>query len=381
MSKKIFSWKWIIALPVMFLAKCKVAYDPPLKNAKLQFLVVEGYINANGETTIKLSRTRNITWGDTAAYKNELNARVAIEDNLQDVFPLNEKGSGSYSGSYFLYPNAKYRLHITTSDNKEYFSDFVNLKNSPSEDLGWKFKDGDVQVYVNARDPNNNTKFYRWSYAETWEFHSEYYSNIRYNPSDTTVVNRTVPVFVCYRTRPSSSILIGSSAKLKEDIIHEASVALVPNHDRRISVLYSILVTQYALDSTEYNYWSAMKSNTENVGSIFDPQPNQTRGNIHCVSDSSEMVIGYIGAGQTQQRRLFISNSQMPSDWNETSNCTEYTVPNSRDSLVFYFGSSAFIPYLKDSTPSGVTKGYFSASATCVDCTLTGSTVKPDFWP
>ncbi|HXS58826.1 MAG TPA: DUF4249 family protein, partial [Hanamia sp.] len=117
MSKKIFSWKWIIALPVMFLAKCKVAYDPPLKNAKLQFLVVEGYINANGETTIKLSRTRNITWGDTAAYKNELNARVAIEDNLQDVFPLNEKGSGSYSGSYFLYPNAKYRLHITTSDN------------------------------------------------------------------------------------------------------------------------------------------------------------------------------------------------------------------------------------------------------------------------
>ena len=71
----------------------------------------------------------------------------------------------------------------------------------------------------------------------------------------------------------------------------------------------------------------------------------------------------------------------MPSDWNETSNCTEYTVPNSRDSLVFYFGSSAFIPYLKDSTPSGVTKGYFSASATCVDCTLTGSTVKPDFWP
>jgi len=381
MSKKIFSWKWLIALSPLFLTECKVTYDPPVKNAKAHFLVVEGYINANGETSVNLSRTRNITWGDTAAYQYELNAKVVIESNLNEVLPLIENGAGNYSASYFLDPNAKYRLHITTSDNREYVSDFVAIKNSPSEELGWKFDNGNVQIYVNANDPNNNTHFYRWSYTETWEFHSQYYSNIKYNREDSTVIPRTVPVFVCYRTRNSPTIILGSSAKLKEDVIHEGPVVLIPNHDRRISVLYSVLVTQYALDSAGYNYWNAMKSNTENVGSLFDPQPNQTRGNIHSVSDSSELVIGYIGAGTTQQRRIFISHSSMPPDWDLPPNCTEYDVPNTKDSIGFYFGSGAFIPYLKDSTPAGAVLGYFSASATCVDCTLTGSPVKPDFWP
>jgi len=378
MGKKIFSWKWMIASTVLFLAKCKIPFDPHVKNAKSQFLVVEGYINANGETSINLSRTRNITWGDTASYKNELNAKVVIEDNFQDIFPLTENTAGNYSGNYFLNSSAKYRLHVTTTENKEYVSDFIDLKNSPSEELGWKFDNGNVQIYVNAKDEDNKTRFYRWSYSETWEFHSQYYSNIVYNPLDSTVIPRTVPVFVCYRSGKSSQIILGTSAKLKEDVIDERPIVLIPQHDRRISVLYSILVTQYALDSAAYNYWNAMKSNTENVGSLFDPQPNQTRGNIHCVSDSSELVIGYIGAGATQERRLFINHSSMPGNWNVAPNCTEYEVPP--DSILFYFGSGALIPYLKDSVRD-VTKGYFSASDICVDCTLTGTLVKPSFWP
>ncbi len=59
-----------------------------------------------------------------------------------------------------------------------------------------------------------------------------------------------------------------------------------------------------------------MKGNTENVGSIFGSQPNEITGNIHCVSNSSEPVIGYIGAGRSQHERIFISNSDMPSGWN-----------------------------------------------------------------
>ena len=53
-----------------------------------------------------------------------------------------------------------------------------------------------------------------------------------------------------------------------------------------------------------------MKGNTEDVGSIFGSQPNQNHGNIHNVADSSEMVIGYIGAGSIQQQRIFIKNSE-----------------------------------------------------------------------
>lgn len=383
MDQHHFSLKLLLyCVSVLFFVECKVPYDPPLKASKNHFLVVDGYLNSNGNTTIKLSRTRNITTGDTAAYINEVNAKVVIEDNNNNIYPLDENGGGNYSGNYFLNSNVQYRLHVITSDQKEYLSDFVDCKVSPPiEEVSWKFNEGGVQIYLNTQDQNNNTRFYRWSYTETWEFHSQYFSNIKYNPADSTVIHRTVPVFICYRDRDASAILLGSSAKLTQDVIHEAPILFIPDHDRRISVLYSMIVTQYALDSSGYNYWNAIKGNTENVGSIFDPQPNQTRGNIHCISDSTETVIGYIGAGAIDQRRIFISNSEMPSGWNEAQNCTDYEVPNMLDSILFYFASNSFIPYLKDSTPSGVTKGYFSASGTCVDCTITGSPVKPTFWP
>jgi hypothetical protein len=170
---------------------------------------------------------------------------------------------------------------------------------------------------------------------------------------------------------------LGSSAKLKEDVINAAPTLYIPQHDKRISVLYSVLVTQYALDSSAYNYWNAMKGNTENVGSIFDPQPNLTSGNIHCVSDPSETVVGYIGAGNAVQQRIFIRNADLPAGWNLLPNCVEYIVPNIRDSLFFYFSNNSFIPYAADFT----TGGFFSASGSCVDCTLTGTPVKPTFWP
>lgn len=381
MKRDFFSVKIILGfVALLFFSNCKVPYDPPVQSSNTRFLVVEGFINGNGVTSFKLSRTRNITWGDTAAYKNELNASVVVEDQNNNSYQLYEKGSGVYEANTFLNPSTNYRLHIRTSDNKEYLSAFVPFKQSPPIDkVDWNFKDGSVQINLNTHDPQNNSRYYRWDFEETWEFHSSYLTNLKYIPATDSVEFRNDEVYVCWQSQNSKNILLGSSAKLSSDVINQEPILLIPFGDKRISVLYSILVNQYVLDSSAYNYWNALKSNTENVGSIFDPQPNQTRGNIYCTTDSSETVIGYVSAGNIQQSRIFISNSQMPSDWNRIPNCTEYLVP--KDSTEYYFAVGGFAPYLKDSTLSGKVNGYYSASATCVDCTLSGTNVKPSFWP
>jgi len=366
---------------LLFFAGCKVPYDPPVKTLGTSYLVVEGYINTNGElTNIKLSRTRNITWGDTASYINESGALVVIEDNQNDSYPLYQSGGGNYTGSYNLNTSFKYRLHVTTADNKQYLSDFVACKQSPPIDnIGWKFNDKGVQIFVNTHDPANNTIFYRWNYTETWEFHSEYFSEVQYN-RDSTVTPRVFPVYVCYKTHDATNILVGSSEKLKDDVIHEAPLAFIPDHDKRLSVLYSTIVTQFALDSNAYQYWNAMKGNTENVGSIFGTQPNQVTGNIHCMSDPTEPVIGYISAGSTQQARLFISNSSLPADWNQKGNCDYIEVPPIKDSLGFYFGVQGFVP-IKPHLNGIILLGYYASEGPCVDCTLNGTSQKPTFWP
>jgi hypothetical protein len=160
-------------------------------------------------------------------------------------------------------------------------------------------------------------------------------------------------------------------------VINEMPVNLIPFGDKRISVLYSILVTQYALDSVGYNYWNAMRANTENVGSIFDPQPNLTRGNIHCTTDPSELVVGYIGAGTTQQKRFFISNDRMPSNWNSPPDCIERNIP--KDSIVYYLGGMTFIPI--DTIYETSSYAFTASSRDCTDCTFFGTNIKPAFWP
>lgn len=345
-------------------------------------LIVEGYIDGATPTSFKLSRSRILTWGDTATRHYEVNARVLVEDDHQGVFPLAESGNGVYTSNDILalHPSYQYRLHIYTSDGKEYLSEMVPFKQSPAIDtIGWKLQDGGVQVYVNTHDASNATRYYRWEYNETWEFHTRYLSNIRYISGTYTIVPRTEPVQICWQTDNSTGVLIGSSAKLTNDVISEMPLVYFPEHDNKLSVLYSIRVKQTVLDVNGYNYYVALRNNTERVGSIFDPQPNQNNGNIHCVTDTAERVIGYINAGNSVATRIYISNSALPPNWNIYDDCPIIDVPNIPDSLEYYFGGG-WDPINKRLSPANVL--YYTGSyAECVDCTLHGTNVKPLFWP
>jgi hypothetical protein len=371
-----------LAFCFFLLGNCKVPYDPPLKNGQAHFLVVEGFIDGAAPTVIKLSHTRMVSNYDTAAQIPELFAKVFVEDDQNNVYGLSGLGDGTYTSfnTLSLNPANKYRVRIQTAGGKEYVSDFVPYKASPEiDEIDWKLKDGGLQVFVNTHDQNDATKYYRWEYQETWEFHSTYHSYLIYDPARNMIFSRNGQVHICWQTNNFSTILLGSSAKLEHDIIEQAPLVYIPEHSQKTSVLYSILVKQYALDSEGYNYWEAMKSNTEKIGSIFDPQPNQTTGNVHCVSNADETVVGYIGAGSTVETRHYIKNAEMPQGWNLASGCETKDVPDIPDSLRYYFGAG-YTPMTQSITSTGATI-YTGAFVECVDCTLQGTNVKPDFWP
>jgi Domain of unknown function (DUF4249) len=380
MSSKYVIRLLLFYLPAMVLSNCKVPYDPPLKSTDTNTLIVEGYIDGAAPFTFRLSRSRILSAGDTASRIYEVNAHVSIEDDHQNTYPLTETGNGSYSSLTVLNLDAsyQYRIHIFTSDSKEYLSDLVPFKQSPTIDsLGWKIKDDGVQTFVNTHDANNATIYYRWQYSETWEFHTEYYSTQQYLPDRNIVIPRTVPVNACWRTDSSTNIYLGSSANLAGDVIYEMPLAYIEPHDEKLSVLYSIWVKQYALDLNGYNYWVAVRNNTERVGSIFDPQPNETTGNIHCITTPSEKVVGYVNAGSSFEKRLFISNRSLPTGWNLPQDCPQILVPPNPDSLKYYFNGG----YEPIDFMMVMPTGYSASYKRCVDCTIRGTNIKPSFWP
>jgi hypothetical protein len=375
-------------LLVLLAVSCKKPYTPPQITTVTNYLVVEGQINTGGDSTvIKLSRTVNIS--SAVASSPELNAQVAIQDDQNKSYTLQAIGIGVYAtGALNLDPTHKYRLNINTSDGKNYVSDFVAAKASPPIDsVGFTVQSNGIQLYVNTHDPNNNTHYYRWDFVETWLFDA-YYESIYYSTGDTILPRLPQnQIYQCWTNDLSDDIILGSSAKLTKDVIYQGVLTQVPSYSEKIEDKYSILVKQYALTSDAYNYFTLLKKNTEQLGSIFDAQPSQLTGNVHCTSDPTIPAIGYIAAGSVALKRIFIQRDQLPAGWR-----TSYPYSCQLDSFLYYNPKTKmndvqlfllpkiYVPVSGIFSIGPAPIGYTGSSYECGDCTIRGTTVKPSFW-
>lgn len=377
----------IFLLIFLLAVACRKPYNPAVINSPKSYLVVEGVINTNDTTTIKLSRTVNLSAKVTT---NPVEGIVSVESDAGESYQLTSMGLGIYKLiDVPLGDSHKYRLYIRTGDDgKEYRSDFAAVKNSPPVDsVGFKIAGKGLQIYVNAHDNTNNTKYYRFDYWETWRFHAKYASEWMSNHVDDVAVRPvSQQIFYCFQSNRSSTIILGSTAKLTQDVLYQLPLTEVEATSEKIETKYSILVRQYALTPEAYKFWENLKKNTEQLGSIFDAEPTQLAGNIHNIKDAADIVIGYISVGAVATKRIFIQNEQLPVEWlaNYPYDCgldsNWYSHPKTGYNDVRAF----LVPELKipvGSYGKGIKPdGYTASSRECVDCTIRGSTTQPDFW-
>ncbi|HLX92204.1 MAG TPA: DUF4249 domain-containing protein [Puia sp.] len=367
---------------------CRQPYNPPALAGGVHYLVVDGtIISGNDSTIIYLSRTQNVSDSTYNFFSvAETGALVSVIGANGDSYDLNEQSAGKYATNQLNLNNSElYRLKIITSNGSQYLSDDMPVRITPPIDsVSWQSESEGVQIYVNTHDPQNNTRYYRWQYTETWEYHPADGSEYIYDPQDTTVIERDTNQMVstCWQTNQSTDLLLGSSAKLSEDIIYEQPLILIPSESQKLSVEYSILVRQYALDASSFAFWQLLQQSTEQLGSLFDPQPSQLTGNIHNVSNPNEPVLGFISFATLQEQRIFIIR---PPNWVYPIpiGCNLIRVGNTPDSLVLEYGLGGYAPVTGIIAPSsGAIVAYNSAVLSCVDCTLQGgTTTKPSFWP
>ncbi len=355
---------------------CRKPYAPPAIKSGQSYLVVEGFINTGADTTkIKLSRTVNLS--NKTATNPVTGAIVTVESKGGADYQLTEITSGTYIATTLNLDNTQqYRLRIRTADNKQYVSDFVAVMVTPPIDnVGFNVvtkPDTGVQVYASTHGPDNSTRYYRWDYDETWEFHAKYQSDWETNGYQ--IVPRVVSRYICFKTDTSSTVVLGSSAKLQHNVIYQAPIAFISFTSEKIEMDYSILLRQYAVTADAYSFWTNLKTNTEQLGSIFDAQPSQLAGNIHNVNDASEPVIGYMSACNVTTQRIFITSNQLPY-WVPTypyPNCDIEDAHTPGDIAQQIPLGSPIIPLSK----GGATFTYY----TCADCTIRGSLKRPSFW-
>jgi hypothetical protein len=384
---------YILILLISILG-CQKPYNPKLITQANNYLVVEGVIST-GQDSIIIRLSRTVPVSSSAGSTPESGANVIVASDAGTSYPLVETGNGYYRAAG-LNTNTtnNYSLKITTANGKVYQSDFVPAKNSPPIDsVYYGIQSNGLEIYSNTHDPSNNTRYYRWDYTETWEFTSAFdsFDYLSTSPIDTVLVRSPAnQVYVCWRSDTSSSITLNSSAKLTKDIITANPLTFIASTSEKLGNRYSIMVRQYALTPDAYNYYQQLKKNSEQLGSIFDAQPSELPGNIHCVTNPAETVVGYITAGSPAEKRIFINNQSLPA-WladNPYAGCIADTVlfqevigKSIVNEVPQYIYSGIQMPIIAI-TPPGSSKilGYSASSPACVDCTLRGTNIQPGFW-
>jgi hypothetical protein len=375
---------------------CTKPYNPIVTTTNANVLVVEGLINTGADSTfIKLSRTVLISNATTA--NPETKAIITVENAQSTIYTLTEIAKGTYASPGLNLDNTKqYRIRIKTSNGKTYLSDLVVAKVTPPIDsVGFTLTGNGMQIYANTHDATNNTRYYKYNYQETWQFHAKYYSS--YISNGSAVVSRTAAqqIYYCFGNDYSTNTLINSTAALSQDVAFQFPITTIDASSEKIESKYSILLTQFALTKEAYAFWENLKKNTEQLGSIFDAQPSQLVGNIHNVNDASEPVVGYISAGTVQQKRVFITNASLPPGW-----VTVYPYNCQQDSAFFFNPASKqnevntlliplpnssiitdpFFSIFNSPLVSMAPIGFLYTDPDCGDCTVRGRTKQPSFW-
>jgi len=365
----------IFLLTFLLLNSCITQFVPQIEESK-ELLVVQGLITDQHEIdTIKLSKSMPL--GEVSSAKPVGRCFVSISDNLGNVVTLAESSPGTYitPDSFFGVAGRFYTLHIRTGAElgnytyESYPTELVPVP--PIDSLYYEkiniekpagfFKGVDAcQIKLNTHDPENACKYYRWNFSETWVFRLLF----------------DVPNQTCWIKDKSRSISIKSTVAFDKAEIKGYPINYITNITDRLKTKYSILVNQYSLNADEYSYWEKIQNIAVQVGGLYDIIPTSVPSNIFCVENPTAKVLGYFSVSAKSSKRLFIKDNfeGIIDRYNKCINDTVYdsNFPGVNVSAWILFSHLLSIPQVP----------FFEITYNhgCADCTLRGTTVKPDFW-
>jgi len=373
------------------LSSCVTPFSPVDLKDRAGILVVEGMILEEG-TIVRLSRTVKIDEDISMATFEDVNdAFIQVIDEENKVIAVAEKQiiDGKISPGVYVVnhaisftPQMKYALDMLIN-GKQYRSAFVTPVQTPEiDEVNWRLNDDDsFDFFVSTHDPEKQTNYFRWEFDEVWEIRSKYFEPFKYNPDSKKFdIPQSIlgeNTFYCWDSVFSksayskSSLLVASSVKNTNGVIKNHKIHNIQPGTSRYSYLYSILVRQYGLEQEAYLYFENLIKNRDESGSVFAPQPSEKTGNIQCLSDPKETVIGYIFASEVKSYRSYIQMYQLQlTHLEDQQDCIwrfSYRPPNEEQAFAYGLTIVNDNEYVK---------------IECANCTYRGGTKnKPDYWP
>ena len=321
-----------VALFAIFLfAGCVYDYgvNGELEGLETNLVVIEGDIIVGGITEVYVSTTSAISYQATKGYDMlpwGPICQVWVESTQGEVWPGKDTAYlarmdvryniNTYQRRYIvdtrdLPLDGEYRLCVSYPDRGEYHSAFrkvLTAQEIESFDFSFNSDSSVVNVLLSSRGSKEQTTCYRWVYQEIWENEPPLMPNVLYENSYMYTLSKEQKNMYaeCFGKYSSSEILIENTDNLSENVVKDKVLTTLYRNHRKLAWLYSIQIQQTPLDKEAYDYYRAMKINSEELGGLYDPYPSEIRGNIVSSTFPDEAVLGFVNVCTRAEKRIYL---------------------------------------------------------------------------
>jgi len=367
----------------IMLNSCISSYESEIDNEPDLISIEGSLIKGESEQTVLVSKTSSILY---PRFNAVVGCNVTLLDELDNAYSYHETTMGNYTldiPDEELVTGRNYMIRVITSEGEVYESDFEMLKPGIEVDsLYYAIEDGvdaitgypysGVQFYLDVKAPENESRYFRWTLEETFEYTS--FGPISYYYMDITLTPVYPPdewaVYQCWKGGPVTGLFQTSTMNLMENEKKKIPLNYVSNQTERLRIKYSLLVNQFSLSENAYNYFEENRIATEESDGLYTRQPRQPISNFQNINDQSERVLGFFWVSTKTSRRIFVPRVESMDVQPEA--CAYWEFDPMED------GEGPFPVYIFDDKSRG--KKYVSYY-TCFDCTKRGgSSIKPVFW-
>jgi len=370
-----------------FMYGCIYPYDFDVSGSQ-NSLVINGRVtDIEGYQYINISRSVSL---NNPSEKSPISGcTVSIMDDRGNVFPAEEKDPGIYASwisSEYLTTGTRFILNVTLPDGKNYTSEYDELLACPPiDDISWEIEemltqDPDISYQgfrfnVTTDGSGEYAKNFRWELEEAWEYHSTYMIRVYFDSIIQFLDHYSDSLYYCWNSGSIPEIYTYSTRNLSSGQVNKFPLHFVSDQTDRLSVKYSLLVRQFSLTPTAYDYWNILDDQLKQSGELYETQPANLAGNIHSLDNESESVVGLFYASSIQEKRIFVR----PGIITVEPYCFGYDLSPSQ------LMTELTEEYTEDDYPIWLLEkdrgGYDFADQRCFDCRRRGgSTVKPYYW-
>lgn len=288
-------------------SSCIYPFEADVKDAGSR-LVIEGDIILGHYTEVKLSYMFPLGTSEAEMLSKAPMGNAWVEDDA-GVKYQNTRNVPSSGLSTFTIDTREasdqrsYRLHVKVYDtDKEYVSAWKTASPAPVVDDISFIRDADstnVHVALSAHS-DDGCQYFRWTYRETWKYHADYLAYYAFDDSDTTVVELPdvdYSTYWCWAEKSSNEIDLCATTDLTSDRLVNHKFLKFSRSSHRFHERYRISIELRTISADAYRYLANLKLVSNYTGSLFSANPSDVTGNITCLDDPEEMVIGYIDVG------------------------------------------------------------------------------------